>query len=105
MTRNPSPPSSVRATGETPATRPAMPPLAAARAARAARLAAGLATTMDPIERAAANPGSLRAAVNGKCFDCVGADADPNPRGRIRACPSSRCPLHPVRPYQREATS
>ena len=56
---------------------------------------------LDPIQKARKNPKSLRAAINGKCWDCVGADGDPNPRKRIRECLAGDwCPLHPVRPYQ-----
>ena len=55
---------------------------------------------LDPIEKARANPTSLRAAINGKCWDCVGRDCDPKPRARIGGCPVKACPLYPVRPYQ-----
>ena len=58
---------------------------------------------LDPIEKARRNPRSLRFAINAKCWDCVGAGADPNPRLRIRECPCSCCPLYPVRPYQRKS--
>jgi len=58
-----------------------------------------------PLERAQANPRSLRSAINGKCFDCVGAGADPNPPRLIRECSSARCPLHPVRPYQTHSSA
>lgn len=55
---------------------------------------------LDPIAKAAANPKSLRAAVNAKCWDCVGAGADPNPRRLIRECLAGKaCPLWSVRPY------
>lgn len=60
----------------------------------------------DPIAKAKANPKSLRAAINGKCWDCVGADADPNPRGRIRDCTSeATCTLWPLRPYRGDISS
>lgn len=76
-------------------------PLAAARAAQAARRAAGdPVVRLDPAERARLNPRSLRLAVTAKCWDCVGGDADPNPRGRIRECSVTRCALHSTRPYQ-----
>lgn len=56
---------------------------------------------LDPIEKAIKNPKSLRCAINAKCWDCMGAEADPNPRKRIRECPvGGSCPLWPVRPYQ-----
>jgi hypothetical protein len=56
---------------------------------------------LNPIEKARRNPQSLRCAIDGKCFDCVGAGHDPNPRGAIRDCAISDCTLWPVRPYQR----
>lgn len=55
----------------------------------------------DPVEIARANPTSLRAAINGKCWECQGGDADPGPRRRIRECEIPSCPLYPVRPYQK----
>lgn len=67
----------------------------------AAKRAAGELVQLSPLERAAKNPTSLRAAINGKCADCVCWGGDPNPRERIRNCPVTRCPLHAVRPYQR----
>lgn len=57
---------------------------------------------LDPIEKAARNPKSLRLAINAKCWDCVGGPADPAPRRRIGECAQTRCSLHPVRPYQRD---
>ena len=73
--------------------------------ARLARLASGEKVThLDPVERAKKKPTSLRLAVNGKCWDCQGGDADPLPRQRIGQCDASvRCPLWPVRPYQKHA--
>ncbi len=55
---------------------------------------------IDPIEKARRNPASLRLAINGKCWDCIGAGNDPNPRGAIRDCEIPDCTLWPVRPYQ-----
>lgn len=46
------------------------------------------------VERMAA--GSLRAAVNLHCLQCVGYV-----RSEIAACTSARCPIWPLRPYQR----
>ena len=57
----------------------------------------------DPIKVARAHPTRLRAAVNAKCWDCIGRDADPQPTRRIRECEVRGCPLHHVRPYQRGA--
>jgi hypothetical protein len=67
----------------------------------AERRAAGIKTTVkDPIEKANADPKSLRKAINGKCWDCIGAGCDPNPRAAIRDCVITDCTLWPVRPYQ-----
>jgi hypothetical protein len=54
----------------------------------------------DPIEKAAANPTSLRLAINAKCYDCVGQDADPAWQRRVRECDCQACSLLAVRPYQ-----
>lgn len=54
----------------------------------------------NPIEKALKNPKSLRAAINAKCFDCQGQDADPAPKWRIGNCEMPDCPLYPLRPYQ-----
>jgi hypothetical protein len=67
------------------------------------RLAGETFPRLDPIAKAAANPRNRKLAIAAKCWDCIGAGADPNPRGAIRECPSENCPLWPVRPYQRKA--
>ncbi len=54
----------------------------------------------NPIEKANENPKSLRLAINGKCWDCIGAGCDPNPREAIKNCVIKDCTLWPVRPYQ-----
>jgi len=73
-----------------------------AREAAAARRAAGLKVErLDPIEKAKRKPTSLRLAITAKCWDCQGGAADPNPRQRIGTCEVTRCPLHPVRPWQK----
>jgi hypothetical protein len=54
---------------------------------------------LDPLERARRNPQSLALAVVSRCWECVGCDADPDPRGNIRDCKVSGCPLRPLRPY------
>lgn len=69
------------------------------QALQAWRLAGG--ERLDPIERAKRNPQSRALAINAKCWDCQGGDADPGIRARIRACPITRCALHAFRPYQR----
>lgn len=73
-----------------------------ARIKRAEMTAAGIVVErLDPIEKARRNPKSLRLAINGTCWACIGAGHDPNPRGAIRECQILDCSLHPVRPYQR----
>ena len=47
-----------------------------------------------------ADPGSQTKAIKAKCFDCQGFDSDPCWRWRIGNCPSQRCGLYTVRPYQ-----
>lgn len=55
---------------------------------------------LSPREKAARNPSSLRAAINAKCFDCVGAEnADGGYRRAVRECPARTCSLHPLRPW------
>lgn len=60
---------------------------------------------IDPIEKARRSPTSLRAAINGKCWDCQGGGHDAGCRERIGSCPISMCPLYPVRPYQKGGAS
>lgn len=55
---------------------------------------------LDPIEKAHANPKSLRLAINGKCWDCCLAQ-----REEIRKCAMKDCTLWPVRPYQGDASA
>ncbi len=52
---------------------------------------------LDPIEKANKNPTSLRLAINAKCYDCVGRDADQNWRKRVEHCEIEECPLWSVR--------
>ncbi|UZR27466.1 hypothetical protein [Methylococcus mesophilus] len=80
-------------------------PLEKAQAAMAEKRAAGEIERLSPIEKARRNPASLRLAINGKCWDCVGCGVDPNPRKAIGQCCISDCTLWPVRPYQRMAES
>jgi hypothetical protein len=76
---------------------------------RKARLAEGLrayresgvvAERLDPLQKAAANPSSLRRAINGKCYDCVGRDADAGWRKRVAECDLTKCPLWNVRQFK-----
>ena len=50
---------------------------------------------MDPIEKAAANPKSLRAAINAKCYDCSCYQ-----RKEVTFCTVKKCPLYRLRPWQ-----
>jgi hypothetical protein len=55
---------------------------------------------LNPLERAAAKPTSLRRAVTAKCWDCQGRDSDPGSKARVRDCETPKCPLYNVRPWQ-----
>lgn len=85
----------------------AHPGIAAAQEARKRRLEAGeQIVRLTPTQRAQQNPQSMRAAVNAKCFDCVGGEhADHGYHRAIRDCPSTRCPLHGVRPYRAKGSA
>lgn len=77
-------------------------PLERARQRQAEMRAAGIVPQRrNPIEKASANPNSLRAAIDAKCFDCEGGDADPRVQWRVGNCVCPDCPLYPVRPHQR----
>lgn len=52
---------------------------------------------LDPIEKAKANPKSLRAAINGYCYECSGKQ-----RTEVRECTCNNCPLYLVRPWQKK---
>lgn len=54
----------------------------------------------NPVEQAQANPKSLKAAIKANCWLCVGADADPGAKFRVRDCTVTRCALHSHRPWQ-----
>ncbi|MDE2468840.1 MAG: hypothetical protein KGL35_08870 [Bradyrhizobium sp.] len=49
---------------------------------------------------AAAKGKSLKDLIQGICFECVGAGADPNPKILVRDCAILNCPLRAVRPWQ-----
>ena len=59
------------------------------------KLKAGLIVKKNPLEKAICNPGSLRKAVDAKCWDCCGAE---NWRNRTRFCAIFECGLWNVRP-------
>ncbi len=66
-----------------------------------ARKARAEGASLNPIQKSEAQPQSLRLAINAKCYDCQGQDADPGWRQRIADCNDVACPLVPVRPYQK----
>jgi len=68
--------------------------------ARAARGTARGAVT-SPMDKVRANPKSIRASVNAKCYDCQGQDADPSWQWRVGNCTATDCPLYGVRQHQR----
>ncbi|PPC84711.1 MAG: hypothetical protein CTY38_01295 [Methylotenera sp.] len=55
---------------------------------------------LDPVEKAKANPKSLRAAITAHCFTCCGGGADPGVRQSVRDCKVTACSLHVLRPWQ-----
>lgn len=55
---------------------------------------------LDPVQKAAAHPTSLRMAITAKCWVCCGSGQDANTRQTIGACTVSICPLHQHRPYR-----
>ena len=50
---------------------------------------------LDPIEKAHANPKSMRAAINGKCYECSGFQ-----KMEVRDCHITDCCLWKLRPWQ-----
>ena len=74
---------------------------AAAQKAREQRKVDGIKIEQrNPLQKLDDNPKSLRRAVNAKCFDCEGQDADPCWKWRVGNCTCPSCPLFSVRPYQ-----
>ena len=62
------------------------------------KLKAGLiekSVALNPIEKAKANPKSLRAAINAKCWDCCCGS-----RTEVTRCLSKDCPLWIQRPWK-----
>ena len=55
---------------------------------------------LNPIEKAKANPKSLRAAINGKCFECSDYTYK-----NVRLCLVEECSLWPQRPWQGNKTT
>lgn len=52
---------------------------------------------LDPAQKLAKNPKSLRLAINAKCWDCSGGQ-----RVEIRDCHIKTCGMWHVRPYQKD---
>ena len=50
---------------------------------------------LNPIEKAKANPKSLRAAINAKCWECSCYS-----RTEVARCTIVKCPLNALRPWQ-----
>lgn len=44
--------------------------------------------------------GKLSATIKSICFGCVGGEADPGPKTRVRDCAIKPCPLWQVRPWR-----
>ncbi len=76
--------------------------LRAANEKRKQRVAQGLSADMDPVERFNTRHKTRGLAIAAKCWDCMGAGADPNTKFAIRDCPSgSTCTLWTFRPFQK----
>ena len=57
---------------------------------------------LNPVDAAKANPGSMKAAIKAFCWTCVGQDADPGAKFRVRDCDvGPKCPLYDHRPWQK----
>ena len=52
---------------------------------------------MNPVEKALANPKSLRMAINANCWECSCEQIN-----EIRFCTATSCPLWHLRPYQKK---
>jgi hypothetical protein len=55
---------------------------------------------LNPVEKAKANPGSVKMAVKAHCWTCCGAGADPGVKLHVRDCSVKSCNLWPHRPWQ-----
>lgn len=55
---------------------------------------------LNPVEKAKANPGSVKMAVKAHCWTCSGAGADPGVKLQVRDCGVKTCNLWPHRPWQ-----
>ena len=55
---------------------------------------------LNPVDKANANPRSLKLAIRAHCWNCMGQNSDPGVKLRIRDCAILNCALHPHRPWQ-----
>ena len=51
---------------------------------------------LDPIQKAKANPPSLRAEIKEQCYDCSCYQ-----RTEVTKCQAKDCPLHRIRPWKK----
>ena len=61
----------------------------------------------NPLQKASANPKSLRFAINAFCFECMGGHQDEpfvtkEMRIEVATCTSPTCPLHRHRPWKKK---
>ena len=78
--------------------------LEAAKAARQKRKEQGVKLKhQTPYEKSFDNPNSMKLAIYGKCWDCMGGGADGSKmtRDSIKHCLDDTCTLHRFRPYRR----
>ena len=75
-------------------------PLDKARLKKTELEAAGLLRRLSPVEKARADPRSLRKAVTAFCYECVGGDDEPGARKEVTNCTAKGCHLYPIRPWQ-----
>lgn len=65
----------------------------------------GLLKPTSPLNKALADPKSLRKAVTAFCYECVGGDGEPGARIHVRNCTTRNCPLFRVRPWQKSGAA
>ncbi len=65
------------------------------------KVKAGMIERLNPHQKAIAKPGSLRLAINGACFECVGGE---NWHNRVRYCNMFSCSLWAVRKNAKTVT-
>ena len=56
---------------------------------------------LNPVDKAKANPTSLKYAIRAHCWQCVGADASEGSKQLVRDCSvGDKCALYPHRPWR-----